>query len=113
MGRIWLIGKGDNGKVGPAITLGRGPRNDLVVNEYSVSRHHLSFRNNPTGVQVIDMRSRNGTFVNNQRLVPGKPYCLASNDTLIVGRIVCTFLNRKEFLECMAVMGRPRSVQTI
>ena len=53
---------------GERTLLGRDPSADLVVNDPSVSRRHALIERRPEGFVVLDQRSANGTFVNNQRV---------------------------------------------
>lgn len=54
-------------RVGDEITLGRALENDVVLDSLSVSREHARLvRSN--GLFVEDLGSRNGTFVNGQRV---------------------------------------------
>ena len=53
---------------GDRTLLGRDPSADLVVNDPSVSRRHALIERRAEGFVVLDQRSANGTFVNNQRV---------------------------------------------
>lgn len=53
---------------GERTLLGRDPSADLVVNDPSVSRRHALIERRTEGFVVLDQRSANGTFVNNQRV---------------------------------------------
>lgn len=53
---------------GERTLLGRDPSADLVVNDPSVSRRHALIERRAEGFVVLDQRSANGTFVNNQRV---------------------------------------------
>lgn len=53
---------------GDRTLLGRDPSADLVVNDPSVSRRHALIERRPEGFVVLDQRSANGTFLNNQRV---------------------------------------------
>lgn len=53
---------------GDRTLLGRDPGADLVVNDPSVSRRHALIERRPEGWVVLDQRSANGTFINNQRV---------------------------------------------
>jgi pSer/pThr/pTyr-binding forkhead associated (FHA) protein len=51
---------------GPArvLHIGRADDNDVVIDDLSVSRHHADLRNTGHGFEIIDLGSRNGTFLN-------------------------------------------------
>ncbi|HEY1324797.1 MAG TPA: ATP-binding cassette domain-containing protein, partial [Streptosporangiaceae bacterium] len=50
------------------LRIGRAPDNDIVVSDLSVSRHHAELRRTPSGYQIADLDSHNGTFVNGQQV---------------------------------------------
>jgi predicted component of type VI protein secretion system len=51
--------------IGERTGIGRDPQNDIVVDDPLVSRFHAELRVRPDGRQeLVDLRSRNGTFVN-------------------------------------------------
>lgn len=66
-------------------TLGRGPSADFVVDAPLVSRVHCHFAASETELTVEDLRSTNGTFVNDTR-VERSP--LRAGDQIRVGRLV-------------------------
>jgi pSer/pThr/pTyr-binding forkhead associated (FHA) protein len=49
-------------------TAGRHPNADIFLDDVTVSRKHAEFRRGPEGFQVVDARSLNGTYVNNDRV---------------------------------------------
>ncbi len=62
----------------PLITIGRAPDNTVVLNHPQVSSHHARLELVQNGYRLVDMRSTNGTYVNdqprrvsNQMLTPG------------------------------------------
>jgi NADPH-dependent 2,4-dienoyl-CoA reductase/sulfur reductase-like enzyme/pSer/pThr/pTyr-binding forkhead associated (FHA) protein/Fe-S-cluster-containing hydrogenase component 2/CRP-like cAMP-binding protein len=67
------------------LMLGRDPQNDVVVNDPSVSRVHLKFKSSAGRVEVIDVGSSHGTFLNGVHLVPDVAVKLTHDDTLILG----------------------------
>lgn len=71
--------------VGGSLIIGRGSGSDLVLSDAQVSRHHVSIDVGPNGVQVVDLDSANGTFVNDERLARQVPYPLRAGDTLRLG----------------------------
>jgi ABC-type multidrug transport system ATPase subunit/pSer/pThr/pTyr-binding forkhead associated (FHA) protein len=52
----------------PVVSIGRDAANDVVVEDLVVSRRHAILRNDANGVVLEDLASRNGTFVNGQRI---------------------------------------------
>ncbi len=52
-----------------------------------VSRQHVMIRRTATGFEVIDLSSRNGTWLNAEQLIPNKPYPFASGSQLRIGRM--------------------------
>lgn len=51
------------------VHLGRALDNTLVLTDHTVSGHHATVWIDPSGLWIADHRSRNGTFVNDQRVV--------------------------------------------
>jgi two-component system response regulator HydG len=59
--RTWLLPAGEN-------TLGSSEANDLVLAVSGVSRQHARLRVDGEGVEVTDLSSTNGSFVNDERV---------------------------------------------
>jgi pSer/pThr/pTyr-binding forkhead associated (FHA) protein len=67
-------------------TLGRAVRTDFILDAPLVSRVHCRFTSTTAGdLEVEDLKSTNGTFVNDRRV---KRSPLAPGDRLRVGRVV-------------------------
>lgn len=66
-------------------TIGQSPDNRIVVNDLKVSSHHAQIRLEGPGYEIIDMGSSNGTFVNEQRLMPNLPRFLYTGDQIRIG----------------------------
>lgn len=60
---------------------------DLDAFAMGVSRRHAKIRRSDTGFEVIDLASRNGTWLNAERLAPNKPYPFESGSQLRVGQM--------------------------
>ena len=52
-----------------------------------VSKRHAMIRRSASGYEVIDLSSRNGTWLNAERLVPNKPYSFPSGSQLRMGQM--------------------------
>ena len=65
-------------------TLGRAPRADFVVDAALVSRLHCRLEVTEHRIDVVDLDSTNGTFVNGKRVERGH---IESGDLLQVGRL--------------------------
>jgi pSer/pThr/pTyr-binding forkhead associated (FHA) protein len=83
----------------PAVTLGRAPDCDVVIDDPTVSRLHACFRQEPhTGMwQVVDAESHNGTFQAGVLIVPGRPMPLFERAALRFGGVEMTFLQASAF----------------
>jgi len=68
-------------------TVGRAARADFVVDAGLVSRLHCRLTAGATDLQVVDLESTNGTFVNGERTPRAT---LKSGDRLGVGRVELT-----------------------
>ena len=42
------------------LTLGRSSDNDVVLRDFSVSRHHARIEEGEDGLQIVDLESNNG-----------------------------------------------------
>jgi len=55
--------------------------------DYGISRTHALIRKTKDGYQITDLDSSNGTWLENERLVPQKPYPVDSGDRVRMGRL--------------------------
>ena len=65
-------------------TVGRAPRADFIVDAALVSRLHCRLTAGATELEVVDLESTNGTYVNGHRT---ERAILKSGDRLGVGRV--------------------------
>jgi serine phosphatase RsbU (regulator of sigma subunit) len=63
--------------------LGRASHNDVVLSDPSISKTHAEIEIRDEGAVIRDLESRNGTWVNNRRIVEETP--LAHGDRIRVG----------------------------
>ncbi len=69
--------------------MGKGPRNDIVIADPAVSTSHALIRLEGSVYSVTDVGSRNGTFVNGERI--NEPHILAHGDVIGMGLSKVTF----------------------
>jgi len=104
--RPWLVvvrGAGSIGKMyrlEHRIVLGRSPQCDVHLDEEGVSRRHAMLERTPEGnVQIVDLGSRNGTFVNGE---PASRETLRDGDKIqIGGTIILKFSYQDELDEAL------------
>jgi tetratricopeptide (TPR) repeat protein len=88
---------------GPAgLRIGRDPGNDIVLDDpdHGVSRFHAEIRRDQAGYTVVDLNSRNGTWVDGERITATP---LLPGTTVAIGSYT---------LECEAETDAPQSAQT-
>jgi pSer/pThr/pTyr-binding forkhead associated (FHA) protein len=68
-------------------TVGRAPRADFIVDRALVSRLHCRLEAADDGLEVIDLSSTNGTYVNGKRIERAR---VTNGDRLRVGRVELT-----------------------
>ncbi|MFJ4648456.1 FHA domain-containing protein [Streptomyces bobili] len=72
--------------LGRVMRIGRALENDLVVSDLQVSRNHAEFHSTPDGrMEIRDLGSHNGTYVNGQPITKGGSQLLGPTDIVGVG----------------------------
>ena len=100
--------------LGPTLlTIGRAPDNQLVVNDAKASSHHAEIRPDGQGYSIIDLRSTNGTLINEQRLLSNVPRPLQPGDIVRIGDTRFTYegegSDKSQFEPTVFVNYRPGS----
>jgi pSer/pThr/pTyr-binding forkhead associated (FHA) protein len=72
---------------GAVKTVGRAPRADFILDVALVSRLHCRLTAGDDSLEVLDLKSTNGTFVNDKRVEKAN---LAAGDRLRIGRVELT-----------------------
>jgi hypothetical protein len=85
LARVYRIRRRD-GQPGP-LRVGRVADNDIAIDDSSLSRHHASLEARGELVLVVDLESKNGTFLGEDRLDPGTPAAARSTDIVRFGRV--------------------------
>ena len=70
------------------LTIGRSPDADIILRDEKISRMHCGIRLLEGEYYVKDLQSKNGTFLNGERIDTAK---LKAGDVIRVGSIVITY----------------------
>ena len=70
------------------IKIGRATDNDIVIPDVLASRHHATLVPTPSGTEILDNRSINGTFVNGARI---ESAMLRDGDVVTIGNVDLVF----------------------
>lgn len=73
--------------------LGRRPYNDIVIDNLAISGEHAAFHATSQGVELEDLQSTNGTYVNNKAV---QRQWLRGGDTIELGKYKIRFINENE-----------------
>jgi pSer/pThr/pTyr-binding forkhead associated (FHA) protein len=77
----------------PSLTIGRSNKNDIVIDNMAVSRKHARiYREGPRHI-VQDLKSLNGTFVNNKKV---SQWILSNNDQVLIGKHTLLFIEEAD-----------------
>jgi pSer/pThr/pTyr-binding forkhead associated (FHA) protein len=79
----------------PEIEIGKASHNHIVLNDPTISNTHAMLLARDGGYNIVDLGSRNGTFVNGERLGT-QSHTLRHGDAIQLGQTVLTFRNRAE-----------------
>jgi len=72
------------------ISIGRGPDNDLVVDDDEISRKHALIEKKDDRFSIGDYRTGNGTFVNGQRVQQSAE--IRAGDVIRIGKLELAFV---------------------
>ena len=79
------------------MTIGRDPSADITVSDQSISRKHAKLTKTETDrIQLTDLGSSNGTFVNDKKVANGQSVVLAKEDMVKLGNSIFKFLPKGE-----------------
>jgi hypothetical protein len=85
----WELHYGENDRFPLPIgvtKIGRGETNEICIDDLKASRFHLELLTSEDKVEVKDLESTNGTFVNNEKLKPNQSLDLNNNDVIMIGK---------------------------
>jgi len=88
------------------VSLGRTLETDLSLSDHSVGLKHAIFRRvSVSGWELEDLGSKNGTFVDDLRLIPGVPMAIESKQQLRFGRVQLHFYSSSDFFDALMAAG--------
>jgi hypothetical protein len=73
---------------GDTISIGRAPDNDIQINEKSVSRNHVKLIKKEDAYFIEDLNSKNGTFIKDMQIHPGKIFKLEEGVPVTIGSVM-------------------------
>jgi hypothetical protein len=76
--------------------IGRTPDCAISIADGSISSRHARVTRSPEGFSIEDLQSRNGTFVNGEKV--DKPRLLVDGDVVRLGKVIMTFNVAKEIV---------------
>jgi len=91
MTKLYVLSGPETGKTyelsGDTVYLGRSSANDIQINDKSISRMHLKVVLKDDKTFAIDLGSSNGTFTEDERLIPGQEFELHDGVPIGMGSI--------------------------
>jgi len=72
--------------------IGRDPAADISIVDQGISRKHARVAKKDGKVQLFDLGSANGTFINDKKIAPNEPNTLAKEDMIKLGSSILKFL---------------------
>lgn len=76
--------------VSEIVICGRSPKNNITLEFNGISREHFQLNSIQDGHQLVDLESRNGTFLNNKKVE--EKIMLTKGDVIKVGAIALKYL---------------------
>ena len=90
------------------VSLGRGPHNDIVLGDRSVSKDHARVYRSSGASVLVDVGSSNGTWHNQLRIDAMEHVEVHPGDEIQFGRVVCAYLSPGLLREYLLDKRSPR-----
>jgi hypothetical protein len=78
------------------LTIGRSSDSDIILDHPDVSRQHARLERGSKGWQIIDLKSTNGSYLNNTLLLANVPEVFSGDKTLRIGPFFIHLRDAKE-----------------
>lgn len=90
MAEIFIVSGPEKGRCIPfeanTVVLGRAPENDIQMKDKSISRRHLRIERRGGQYFIMDLGSKNGTFIDGARIEPETEYAVTEGMPIALGR---------------------------
>jgi pSer/pThr/pTyr-binding forkhead associated (FHA) protein len=94
------------------VEIGKASHNQIVLTDPTVSNTHAVLMARDGGYTIVDLGSRNGTFVNGEKL-EAQPRTLRHGDAIQLGQTVLTFRNSGETPENITATLTPAALEEV
>ena len=71
-------------------SIGRGPDNEVMIDDPSVSKRHAMIFKTPLGYSIEDLRSQNGTWIDGSLIVSGKKIDIENGVPISIGNVLAS-----------------------
>ena len=92
MGKLYIMNGPQHGQsfdLKRGVThIGRAPDNDIFIKDNSVSRKHLRIFRRKDRLFIEDLRSKNGTLLNGERINPGVGFHVIEGHSITIGKTI-------------------------
>ena len=93
------------------VLIGRGPQCDIRPDDGLLSAEHVRLQRVEDGWQVVDLNSKNGTFLRGSRLLAGVPEPWGVGQTLRIGEVSLQWRQARQPLSTAGVMSQVGHVE--
>ena len=108
----WLEASGEKIPIQGTCSLGRSPKNSIMLDSQKISRRHAIINAQDIGeFWLIDLGSSNGTFLNNRRL--HQPVRLSDQDQIVIGDRIFIFHQPEEITDDYRTTFVARTIREI
>jgi len=104
--RVLLLTRDHEEREASILTVGRTLETDISLSDHSVGLKHARFQRAASGGWTLqDLGSKNGTYVDGLRLIPGVPLPVESKQQVLFGRVLLHFYSPEDLFEVLMASG--------
>ncbi len=96
-----------------AVSIGQGSRNEIVIEDDTISTNHARLELVEGAWRIVDLDSRNGTYVDGVRLAPGASAPLADGATVAFGAVKLAFHSNPAAIPDAVLEDTPQDTPTL